>query len=321
LIIAQRVVAQSGVNQSPQNQKMPMSTAPTAHPPTHYWASRLLRFPLIRIFIALVTIAVPFAAVNILLRLYVTDHLLRALGALLLAAVVLLAYRAYVRLIERRTLSELSRPRFARELLVGALLGALLFSLTIGIIAALGAYQVSGNNGWHAALAVVPGYILAAVLEEVVFRGVVFRILELWLGSWIALALSAILFGLLHFFNPGATILSTIAIMLEAGILLGAAYMLTRRLWVCVGLHFAWNFTQGGIFSASVSGGATHGLLKATLVGPMWLTGGDFGPESSVVAVAVCVIAGLLLLVAARRKGHVIQPARMMAPAAETGRN
>jgi membrane protease YdiL (CAAX protease family) len=288
---------------------MPISTAPTAHPPANTWAARMLRFPLTRILLALVTIAVPFAAVNILLRLYVTDRSLRALGALLLAAVILLAYRAYVRLIERRTLSELSRPRFARELLVGMLLGALLFSLTIGIIAALGAYQVNGTNGWYATLAVVPGYILAAVLEEVVIRGVVFRILQLWLGSWIALALSAILFGLLHFFNPGATLLSAIAIMLEAGILLGAAYMLTRRLWLCMGLHFAWNFTQGGIFSASVSGGVTHGLLNATLAGPVWLTGGAFGPEASVVAVVVCVVAGLLLLVAAQRKGHVIQPA------------
>jgi hypothetical protein len=104
--------------------------------------------------------------------------------------------------------------------------------------------------------------------------------------------------------------------MLEAGILLAAAYMLTRRLWLCMGLHFAWNFTQGGIFSAAVSGGASHGLLKATLVGPDWLTGGAFGPEASAVAVVVCTTAGLLLLVAADRKGHVIQPAWVVARAA-----
>jgi membrane protease YdiL (CAAX protease family) len=268
LIIAQRVFAGSGVNQSPQIGGIPISTAPTAQSPTDSLAARILRFPLIRIILALLVIAIPFAAVNILLRHFATDRLPRALGALLLAAVVLLAYRAYVNFIEKRTVSELSRPRFARELLAGLLLGALLFSLTIGIIAVLGAYQVIGINGWSGVLAVVPGYILAAVLEEIVFRGVVFRILELWLGSFIALAISAILFGLLHLANPGATLLSAIAIMLEAGILLAAAYMLTRRLWLCMGLHFAWNFTQGGIFSASVSGGSTHGLLNAALAGP-----------------------------------------------------
>ena len=278
--------------------------------------ARVLRFPLTRIVLALLAIALPYAAVNILLKVVVTDRSLRALGYLLLSAVVFLSYRAYVKVIERRPVTELSRPRFARELGVGVLLGALLFSLIIGIIAAWGAYQGSGSNGWYAALAAVPVCIVAAVLEEITIRGVVFRILEQWLGSWIALALSAILFGSLHFFNPGATLLSTGAIMLEAGILLAAAYMLTRRLWLCMGLHFAWNFTQGGIFSAAVSGGASHGLLKATLVGPDWLTGGAFGPEASAVAVVVCTTAGLLLLVAADRKGHVIQPAWVVARAA-----
>ena len=293
-----------------------MNTNPSGLAPSMTLGARVLRFPLTRIVLALLAIALPYAAVNILLKVVVTDRSLRALGYLLLSAVVFLSYRAYVKVIERRPVTELSRPRFARELGVGVLLGALLFSLIIGIIAAWGAYQVSGSNGWYAALAAVPVCIVAAVLEEITIRGVVFRILEQWLGSWIALALSAILFGSLHFFNPGATLLRTGAIMLEAGILLAAAYMLTRRLWLCMGLHFAWNFTQGGIFSAAVSGGASHGLLKATLVGPDWLTGGAFGPEASAVAVVVCTTAGLLLLVAADRKGHVIQPAWVVARAA-----
>jgi membrane protease YdiL (CAAX protease family) len=133
--------------------------------------------------------------------------------------------------------------------------GAALFSLTIGVMAILGVYQITGSNGWYTMPATIPGFLLGAVLEEVAIRGVVFRILEQWLGSWIALALSAVLFGLLHLLNPGVTLLNAGAVMLEAGILLAAAYMLTRRLWLCIGIHFAWNFTQGGIFSAAVSGG------------------------------------------------------------------
>jgi uncharacterized protein len=186
------------------------------------------------------------------------------------------------------------------------LLGALLLALTIGVLAVLGVYQVTGSNGWAPVIATVPAFILAAVLEEVVMRGIVFRILEQWLGSWIALACSAALFGLLHLLNPGATLLNAGAVMLEAGVMLAAAYMLTRRLWLCIGIHFAWNFTQGGIFSAAVSGGVTTGLLQARFVGPQWLTGGAFGAEASVVAVVLCGAAGVLLLIAARRRGHVI---------------
>jgi hypothetical protein len=139
-------------------------------------------------------------------------------------------------------------------------------------------------------------------------RGVVFRILEQWLGSWIALFLSAAIFGLLHLLNPGATLLNAAAIMFEAGILLAAAYMLTRRLWLCIGIHFAWNFTQGGVFSAAVSGGASTDLLQSKLVGAEWLTGGTFGVEASAVALALCVCAGLVLVIAAKRKGNFVRP-------------
>jgi uncharacterized protein len=270
-------------------------------------SARLLGYPIIRIVLALLSIAIPVAIVVIPMNVYVADKTLKDVAALLLTAVILLAYRTYVKVIEKRAATELSSARVAQELASGLLLGALLLSFTIGVLAALGVYRVTGFHGWASMLATVPVFIMGAVLEEVVMRGVVFRILEQWLGSWIALAISAALFGLLHWFNPGATLLNAGAIMLEAGILLAAAYMLTRRLWLCIGMHFAWNFTQGGIFSAAVSGGATNGLLEAKLVGPVWLSGGAFGAEASVVAVVVCLAAGLLLLLAARRKGHVIQ--------------
>jgi uncharacterized protein len=270
-------------------------------------SARLLGYPIIRIVLALLSIAIPFAIVAIPFNVYVSDKILKKVGALLLTAVILVAYRAYVKVIEKRVATELSSRRAIRELGAGLMLGTLLLSFTIGALATLGVYRVTGIHGWTSMFATVPGFILAAVLEEVVMRGVVFRILEEWLGSWIALAISAALFGLLHLLNPGVSLLNAGAVMLEAGILLAAAYMLTRRLWFCIGIHFAWNFTQGGIFSAAVSGGATNGLLEAKLVGPVWLTGGAFGAEASVVAVVVCLAAGLLLLLAARRKGHVIQ--------------
>jgi hypothetical protein len=272
------------------------------------WRERLLRSSIGRIVAALLAIAVPFAAVAIPFNLFVSDKLLKKAGAVLLTLVVVSAYSGYVRLVEKRSVAELSRPHAVRELGAGMFLGALLLSVTIGVLAALGVYRVTGTNGWLAMLATVPGFILAAVLEEVVMRGVVFRILEQSLGSWLALALSALIFGALHLLNPGTTLLNAGAVMLEAGILLAAAYMLTRRLWLCMGIHFAWNFTQGGIFSATVSGGATRGLLQAKLIGAEWLSGGAFGVEASAVALLVCTSAAVLLLIAARRKGNVLRP-------------
>ena len=283
------------------NQSEPDSTTPT------FWR-KVLTFPLVRIVVAIVFIAILFAVVSTPFNLFVTDKPLKRVGALLLAAVVLLAYRAYVRIVERRAVTELSGTRAVRELGSGLALGALLFCLTIGILAALGAYQITGNNGWMVMLAILPASILGGVLEEVVIRGVVFRILEQWLGSWVALAISAVIFGVLHLLNPGATLLNAAAISIEAGVLLAAAFMLTRRLWLCIGIHIAWNFTQGGIFSVAVSGGQSKGLLQSRMVGPDWLTGGTFGAEASVVALAVCAAAGVVLVVLAIRKERVVPP-------------
>jgi uncharacterized protein len=275
-------------------------------PPSRW--HRFLRFPLVQIVVALVFIAVPFAIVSTPFNLFVTDKPLRRIGALLLTAVVLGAYWAYVRIMENRAVTELSSTRAVRELALGLALGALLFSVTMGILVALGVYQIIGNNGWLIMFASVPGFILTGVLEETLIRGVVFRILEKSLGSWLALGISAALFGLLHLLNPGATLLNAAAISIEGGVLLAAAFMLTRRLWLCIGIHIAWNFTQGGVFSVAVSGGQSKGFLQSRMIGPDWLTGGKFGAEASVVALVVCAAAGIALVVLAIKKGNLVEP-------------
>ncbi len=268
----------------------------------------MLTFPLVQIVVAVLFIAIPFAVVSAPFNLFVADKPLRRMGALLLTAVVLGAYWLYVRIMEKRAVTELSGERAVRELVLGLALGAVLFSVTVAILRALGVFKITGNNGWQIMLAILPASILSGVLEEILIRGIVFRILEKSLGSWIALGISAAIFGLLHLFNPGATLLNAAAISIEAGVLLAAAYMLTRRLWFCIGIHIAWNFTQGGIFSVAVSGGQSKGLLQSKMVGPDWLTGGIFGAEASVVALVVCAAAGIFLITVAVRKGQVLAP-------------
>ena len=102
-------------------------------------------------------------------------------------------------------------------------------------------------------------------MEELLFRGILFRWLEEFGGSWVALALTSALFGAGASVNPNATALAAFAIAVEAGVLLGGAYMLTRNLWMPMGLHAAWNFTQGEIFDVPVSGSDQHGLVEAQL--------------------------------------------------------
>ena len=116
-----------------------------------------------------------------------------------------------------------------------------------------------------------------------------FRIVEQWGGSRVALVASAVLFGLAHVPGEGATVLA-IANTVVAGVMFGAAYMLTQRLWLCIGIHAAWNYTLGSVFSIAVSGHQSRaGLIDGVLSGPDWLTGAAYGLEASVVTLVVLV--------------------------------
>jgi membrane protease YdiL (CAAX protease family) len=218
-------------------------------------------------------------------------------------------YVGLVRWLERRRVTELRGPGALRELAQGFAIGAALFSVTIGIIAALGGYAVVGRASPAVLLGAVAMTVESGVFEEILFRGVLFRVLEEWLGTWAALVLSSAFFGLAHLQNEHATLWAALAIALEAGTMLAGAYLLTRRLWLAIGLHAAWNFTQGAIFGVAVSGTTdTKGLLVSEPRGPDWLSGGAFGAETSVVAMSVCSVAAALMLRAGFQRYGVVAP-------------
>jgi membrane protease YdiL (CAAX protease family) len=231
-----------------------------------------------------------------------------ALWSGIVVFVALASYIAFVRITERRSASELAAGRALPELAAGVGIGAGLFAATIAVMALLGYYTITGMNSWSVIFPALAGAISSGVVEELLFRGMLFRNFEETLGTWFSLLLTALLFGILHLLNPNATILAGIAVMLEAGVLLAAAYLATRRLWLPIGIHFAWNFTQGGIFGATVSGNQTRGLFISTLSGPELLTGGSFGPEASIIAVVICLIAAIWLLRRAMVKGEFKPP-------------
>jgi len=230
--------------------------------------------------------------------------LVTASGCGLAGVLLLLLYAALVRVFERRGPSELALRPGAGLAVAGAAGGFLLFALVLAALFGLGLARWGGGGDTAQVAPLAIAAVFAAVGEELAIRGGVFRVLEEGLGSLAALILSASLFGLLHAANRGATPVSTAAIAVEAGLLLGAAYMATRNLWLPIGLHFGWNFTEGGIFGAAVSGGRSHGVWPISLRGPELLSGGGFGPEASLVAMAAGLVAALALLAVAVRRGE-----------------
>jgi membrane protease YdiL (CAAX protease family) len=241
------------------------------------------------------------------------DWLTLVLG-LLTAVLAILVYAWVVRRTERRAPVEVARAGAVGRFAAGMLIGFAMLAAVIVNIAFLGGYRVNGLGSVTGALALLGFMAAAAVTEELLFRGVLFRIIEERIGTWISLLLTGVVFGALHLVNPDATLWGATAIAIEAGFMLAACYAATRNLWVPMGLHFGWNFALGGIAGAPVSGnGDSEGLLDATFSGSTLVTGGDFGPEGSLYAVGAGVLLTVVFLWLAHRRGHIVPRRRRSA--------
>ncbi len=275
---------------------------------------KILQFPLIRIIIAVVSVGIGITVGETILNLLRTAYSITNIGLANLLAFVLVtpvtyfAYWIYVRYIERRDLTELGRSNAFQEIGLGSLIGFGLFSFIIAILWLLGFYRVNGIDfALLSFIGALIGAFVSAFAQELIFRAVIYRITEEWLGTWWALVISALLFGLIHLSSAGATIFSALAVALQAGVVLAAAYALTHRLWMALGLHMAWDFANDGVFGVGVagqSGQSLHGLLQADLNGPKLLTGGALGVEASIVTLVIVLIAGILMLRIAYQNGQ-----------------
>jgi len=207
---------------------------------------------------------------------------------------------AITRLLERRTLREtglFALPAIGRRLAAGLALGVFPVLGHGALLAAVGLYAFSwpGDGTLVEAIGIATVILVAAVDEEIRYRGLVFRILDEGAGSWAAMAACGALFGLMHAGNAGATPLGVVVVA-AGGVMLAACYLLHRSLWIPIAFHFAWNTSMGAVLGLPISGVRIPALLRADAAGPDLWTGGRFGPEASLpVAVFVAVAATLIV--------------------------
>ena len=187
--------------------------------------------------------------------------------------------------LEGRPWSELglSVRGHGRGWLYGFLLAAVFYGIGFGLSLVLGEVKVTGVH-WQ------PGrlagawlfFLLVALFEEILVRGFILgRLLRSGMNRFLALFLSASLFGLLHLFNPHVGLLPLVNLVL-AGMMLGASYLYTRNLCFPVSLHLFWNWIQGPVLGYTVSGmGSLATCLQLQVPHPTALNGGAFGFEGS----------------------------------------
>lgn len=224
----------------------------------------------------------------------------------------LAGYAVVVLLLEqRRRPVELAPSRWP-GLFAGLGLGAATCLVVFAILWAGGWRTISGTNPNAPLLQpILMMGVVAGISEEIVFRGILFRLVEAGLGTWGATLVSGAVFGLVHITNPQATWWGAVAIALEAGVMFGLLYALTRSLWVVIGVHAAWNVVQGPVLGSAVSGATNNGdgLLVSHPAGPELVSGGVFGLEASLVAVMVWSAISVWLARALATRGLVVAPA------------
>lgn len=225
------------------------------------------------------------------------------------SVLVLCTYKLFYKFIEKRRISEISTKGILKNLALGIFIGLVLQSLTVLVIYLNHGFKVVSVNPFEFIIIPITVAFTVAIFEEILIRGILFRIMEEKLGSYIALIISAIVFGGLHLINPNSSLISATCVAVEGGLLLGVAYIYSRSLWLPIAIHFAWNFMQSGIFGAITSGNEkTNSLLTIQLTGSKFITGGAFGPEGTIQAIIFCLIATMVLMYLNTKRNKLIKP-------------
>lgn len=280
----------------------------------HNLRGRIMMFPLVRMIALILLIVLAITGINSLFMFLTSDlsgstyKILKYLLHITNTLVIYFIYSAFIRYTEKRRLYELSGTSAISETFTGIFIGASLIGITVIILALSGFYRITDFNS---AIAIPDGFFrfgFGAFFEELLFRLIIFKLIEEFVGSWISLLISSALFGFAHMFNENATIWSAVAITIEAGVLLAAAFMLTRRIWLALGLHFGWNFMQASVLGITTSGISFNGLVETEITGPVWITGGDFGVEASVITVVLGLVIAIYLLKNALDDGQLVLP-------------
>ena len=282
-----------------------------------HYLKRLLRL-LVDIVVALSVIGAcvalyRFGIIALLVIVFpLNDVQLTVLRRIGVTASLFAGYWAVAKYYERRIINEFALKLVAVS--ISAFCGIALIGLTIVSLFALNNYQLLSFRGFSAALPIMSAIVLGVLFEEVIFRGIIFRLLEAHSGTVIALLAQAPIFGVLHYFNDATTAMTVISVTL-IGAFWTLIYVYSRNLWVVIANHAAWNVT---IFVSGVPlSGQEHWRISApfesSYQGPAWLTGGGFGPEDSVINILVmtCALGALTYWVWQQKRfvrGSSIEP-------------
>lgn len=219
-------------------------------------------------------------------------------GLVYLAGVVVLTW-AFCHYVDRTTVRSLGlqRPGWLAKLAAGGGLGVGLQLLIFAAFAVAGWLTVERGDRQPLELsASVAAWLIISFNEELAFRGYILQRLARAWGLPAAVVVSSLVFAMVHALNPNVQPLAMLSLF-AAGLLLACAYLVSRSLWLPIGLHIGWNLAEMQLLGFAGSGATEPALLRSVVHGPELLTGGAFGPEGGLVGLAATLIGIVILLV------------------------
>lgn len=266
------------------------------------------KHPITTIFIGTLTVIISTLSVKelvskpILSSFFSSEPIIKSITATVGALVMFLAYYLHLKYFEKKSFSELSFTHFPKEFSKGLLLGFGAMGMVVFVLYCLGFYNIVAIKSFYEFLPTVAFIFGAAVLEEIIFRGLIFRTLEQWKGPITALLVSSLIFQIPHFMNLHTGV-SPAFLGVLFGVVTGLIYAYTRRLWLPIAFHFSWNLVQP-IFITTLSGGKFISLFEAELNGPELFIGSEFGLEVSVFSFGFLLIIGGYYYVKLKKRGY-----------------
>ena len=274
---------------------------------------KFLNSPLIRIILGLLLCFAVFILaqqlVGKILDVTTIDKNYRNLiKGIIASSFVAFTYVFFYKKYEKREIGEFSSKGLLKNTILGVLIGTTIQGLTIIVIYFWGNFQIISVNPFSSIITPFAIAFSVAIFEEILLRGIIFRIVEEKLGSYISFAISAIIFGAVHLLNPDSSVISSICIGI-VGFVFGASYIYSRSLWLPIAIHFSWNFVQSGIFGAITSGNEkTSSLFNTNISGAELITGGAFGPEGTIQAILFWLLVSIIFMVIITKQNKIIKP-------------
>lgn len=277
---------------------------------------KIIRLSIVRFLIGIIIVGVPYFAILLIgQNLLDTTSLslsqvrsYKTMFFLVLGFLVVVLYRIYFKFIEQKPVFEFSRNGVFSESIKGIVYTTIVSGIVLLILFLNKNIEITKGSGLVYLPVAFSIAFMSSIAEEVLFRGLLFRLSEEKLGTYISIIISSLLFGIAHYVNPGSTVLSAIAIGLESGLILSATYILTRKLWLNIAIHFTWNFIAEIMGFHFLNNKGDGGIFDSKLSGSKLLTGGELGVEFSLLIVITGIVSGLYLISIAYKKGLIIKP-------------